>query len=143
MATKRSRPAKKTPTTKRQRAKRMAAPARKALILEEAGKFFAQHGFSGSTRELADGMGIRQALLYKYFTSKDELVDEVLGQHFDKEWLARCATAADKPQGERIAAFVTGHADDPLRLRLFLRAALDGVHFPDKTIRAAGLDALL
>ena len=136
----------KAPSTKRpirQRAKRMVAADRKAMILDEAGRFFAKHGFSGSTRDLAEGIGIRQALLYKYFSSKDALVSDVLGSNFNKEWLARTTSASDRPQDERLANFFAGHAGDPLRLRLFLRAALDGVHFSDKTIRAAGLDALL
>ena len=50
----------KAPTTarKRQRAKRMPGADRKAMIIDEAVRFFAQHGFSGSTRDLADIVGV-------------------------------------------------------------------------------------
>jgi AcrR family transcriptional regulator len=62
---------------KRQRAKRMPADARKAVILREAGGFFARNGFAASTRDLADQIGVRQALLYKYYPSKEALIEAV------------------------------------------------------------------
>jgi AcrR family transcriptional regulator len=62
---------------KRQRAKRMPAEARKAVILREAADFFARHGFTASTRDLADQIGVRQALLYKYYPSKEALIEAI------------------------------------------------------------------
>jgi AcrR family transcriptional regulator len=55
----------------RQRARRLPAQERRAAILLTAASFFAAEGFSASTRDLGESMGIRQALLYKYFTSKE------------------------------------------------------------------------
>ena len=61
---------------KRVRAPRMKADDRTTMIRDHAATFFAESGFA-STRELADGIGIRQALIYKYFDSKDHLINEV------------------------------------------------------------------
>lgn len=47
---------------------------RRDRILEEATKFFAEVGFSGSTTQLAERLGVAQPLLYKYFESKENLI---------------------------------------------------------------------
>ena len=64
----------------RQRAKRLPAEARKEIILKEASDFFAENGFAASTRDLADRIGVRQALLYKYFPSKEALIESVFSR---------------------------------------------------------------
>src|SRR5262249_27141983 len=51
---------------------------------------FAKHGFSGQTRELTNTLGISKGLLYRYFPSKDALIDriyeEVFLRRFRPEW---------------------------------------------------------
>jgi AcrR family transcriptional regulator len=89
----------------RQRAKRMPAEARKAVILKEASDFFAQHGFSASTRDLADRIGVRQALLYKYFPSKEALIESIFDHLVEeREQSPRSILNADtsKPLARRI-----------------------------------------
>ena len=115
----------------RQRAKRLPAHERRGLILKEAAVFFAENGFSASTRDLADRLGVRQALLYKYFESKEALIETVFQQAFSEQWTATWAAALadeNRPMAERLAGFYARYADDPenLRLRLFVRGALDG-----------------
>src|SRR5215213_3606855 len=56
------------------RAPRLGAAERKQLILSEAAQFFSEHGFQGTTRELARRLGITQAALYKHFPSKDAII---------------------------------------------------------------------
>ena len=119
----------------RQRAKRLPAHERRGLILKEAAVFFAENGFSASTRDLADRLGVRQALLYKYFESKEALIETVFQQAFDEKWTSSWASAlADesKPMADSLAAFYEGYGADPenLRLRLFLRGSLDGWPLP-------------
>jgi AcrR family transcriptional regulator len=115
----------------RQRAKRLPAAERKALILREAALFFAREGFSASTRDLADHLGVRQALLYKYFPSKEALLEavfeEVLAVHWAMEW-AKVLSDKSLSLEERLSQFYIAHleAEDGIGLRLFLRAALDG-----------------
>ena len=64
----------------------MPAHERRGLILKEAAVFFAENGFSASTRDLADRLGVRQALLYKYFESKEALIETVFQQAFDEKY---------------------------------------------------------
>ena len=115
----------------RQRAKRLPAAERKAVILREASLFFAREGFSASTRDLADRLGVRQALLYKYFPSKDALLDaifeEVLATHWVMEWAGVFSDASMSTE-EKLVHFYSEHLknEDGIGLRLFLRAALDG-----------------
>ena len=62
------------PQPVRKRAKRGTGAQR---IVDEAKIFFADHGFRGSTRELARQLGVTQALIYKYFPSKQALIDQI------------------------------------------------------------------
>ncbi|SDK34174.1 transcriptional regulator, TetR family [Nocardioides sp. YR527] len=55
-----------------------AAPPREQ-VLHAAAQLFVTKGFAAtSTREIADRVGIRQASLYYHFTSKDEILAELL-----------------------------------------------------------------
>jgi AcrR family transcriptional regulator len=48
-------------------------------ILDAAAELFTSRGFAAtSTRMIADAVGIRQASLYYHFTSKEELLEELL-----------------------------------------------------------------
>ncbi len=117
--------------SQRQRAKRLPAAERKAVILREASLFFASEGFSASTRDLADRLGVRQALLYKYFPSKEALLEaifeDVLAVHWVMEWANVFANQSLSIE-EKLNKFYTEHLrnEDGIGLRLFLRAALDG-----------------
>ncbi|MEP4193996.1 MAG: helix-turn-helix domain-containing protein, partial [Sneathiella sp.] len=57
--------------------KRMSPGSRETLIVEEAITFFAEHGLEGKTRDLAKRLGITQPLLYRYFPSKEKLIERV------------------------------------------------------------------
>jgi AcrR family transcriptional regulator len=114
----------------RRRAKRMPAEARKEVILKEASEFFARHGFAASTRDLADRIGVRQALLYKYFPSKEALIDAI----FDRVIRERTEGArgvldndASSPLADRILSFYDGMAAlaEGSGVRLSSRAALE------------------
>jgi AcrR family transcriptional regulator len=57
---------------------------RRQLILDRAGELFAQKGVSGTTvREIGDAVGILSGSLYHYFSSKDEIVLEILARYVD------------------------------------------------------------
>jgi AcrR family transcriptional regulator len=55
-------------------------------ILRGAVSFFAEHGFSGQTRELAHELGISKGLLYRYFPSKEALIERVYEKWFADYW---------------------------------------------------------
>ena len=123
----------------RQRAKRLPAAERKAVILRESALFFAREGFAASTRDLADQLGVRQALLYKYFPSKEALLEaifeDVLSVHWLMEW-SKVLSDYSLSLDERLAQFYIAHLEneDGIGLRLFLRAALDGWVLPKRRL---------
>ncbi|MDB5452406.1 MAG: TetR/AcrR family transcriptional regulator [Caulobacteraceae bacterium] len=59
------------------RAPRLSFDQRKLSILDQAADVFAEKGFNVSTPELADHMGIAQSLIYKYYASKQVLLEAV------------------------------------------------------------------
>ncbi|MEZ4647826.1 MAG: TetR/AcrR family transcriptional regulator [Candidatus Eisenbacteria bacterium] len=60
--------------------KRLSADERRAQILEVAGTVFAEEGFAGAKiRQIAKACGVTEALLYKFFPSKEVLFQETLG----------------------------------------------------------------
>lgn len=65
---------------------RMAPQDRERLIVEHAMRFFAEQGLEGQTRELARRLGITQSLLYRYFPSKDALIERVYEKWFNELW---------------------------------------------------------
>jgi len=65
---------------------RLSPAARERLIVEEAIRFFAEAGFGGQTRELSRRLGITQPLLYRYFPSKQALIERVYREVFLARW---------------------------------------------------------
>jgi AcrR family transcriptional regulator len=57
--------------------KRLPRNEREQMIVQEAIRFFAEVGFEGQTRELARRLGITQPLIFRYFPTKDDLIERV------------------------------------------------------------------
>ena len=66
--------------------KRLTGPEREKHIAQEAVKYFAEVGFVGDTRELAQRLGVTQSLLYKYFPSKEALINRVYEEVYLGRW---------------------------------------------------------
>ncbi|HJP39276.1 MAG TPA: TetR/AcrR family transcriptional regulator [Gammaproteobacteria bacterium] len=60
--------------------RRLSANDREQQIVEEAIHFFAEGGFGGQTRELAQRLNITQPLLYRYFPTKQDLIERVFNE---------------------------------------------------------------
>ena len=116
---------------------RLPRGERRRRLLQEAAVFFAETGFEGTTRALAERLGVTQALIYRYFPSKQALIDaalaEVFGDRWQPEWDSLLADAA-QPLEQRLTAFYCAyHArSTALSLRLFVRAGLDGQPLPGR-----------
>lgn len=67
------------------RPRRLDPEARREQIITGAVCYFAEVGLGGTTRDLATRIGITQALLYRYFASKADLVEAV----FERVFLGR------------------------------------------------------
>jgi AcrR family transcriptional regulator len=83
----------RSPVRKKTSAKprtRLAPVERSDQILRGAIRFFAERGFGGQTRELAQQLGISQGLLYRYFPTKEMLIEriyeELFVQRLKPEW---------------------------------------------------------
>ena len=116
------------------RRRRMAPGDRRSMILEQAAEFFASNGPAASTRALARALGITQALLYRYFPSKEALVRAVYQERFgDRQNPAWVETLRDRtrPLDERLVEFFASYIDrlSAADYRLWMRAALEGWSF--------------
>jgi AcrR family transcriptional regulator len=116
-----------------------AAPARRRLprgareerIVEEAATLFAEVGFDAPTRTLAKRLCVTQALVYRYFPSKQRLIERVIEQAFAR-LQSRVADPALRdratPLEMRLIGFYQGYLArvSSTSMRLFVRAGLDG-----------------
>jgi AcrR family transcriptional regulator len=112
---------------------RMAPLDRERLILDNATRFFAERGLAGETRELARRLGVTQSLIYRYFPSKDMLIDRVYQKWFAEYWNP-CWTdwLGDRQHSleERLLAFYRDYArilHNYEWVRLFAFSGLDGL----------------
>jgi len=69
-----------------QRAARLPRAERERHIIQEAIKFFAEVGFGGDTRELAKRLHVTHPLLFRYFPSKDALIERVYQEVYIGRW---------------------------------------------------------
>jgi AcrR family transcriptional regulator len=113
--------------------RRLPAEERERLIVEEAVRYFAEVGFEGQTRELARRLNISQPLLYRYFPTKEELVERVYHHvyldRWKKEWGAALVDRA-RPLEARLKAFYRDYSRtilDRQGVRIFMFAGLRGV----------------
>jgi len=120
---------------------RSTAPARRRLspeerrrhLIEGAISYFAEVGFGGSTRELAKRLGVTQPLLYRYFPTKDDLIQAVYDAVFLNRWRAEWQVLLEdrsKPLAERLKAFYRSYSEVAFTrdwLRIYLFSGLKGV----------------
>ncbi len=113
--------------------KRLPRQEREKLIVEEAIRFFAEVGFEGQTRALAERLGVTQPLLYRYFPDKSSLIDRVYHEVYLNRWnQAWGSLIADRsrPLRERLTIFYRQFYDTYYTyegVRIFLFAGLKGL----------------
>lgn len=125
------------PTSNPRQTDRAAAPRRRLApedrehqILQAAIDFFARHGFDASTRDLAKELGVTQPLLYRYFPTKEALVDRVYEEVFVRRWNPEWEEwLADRgvPLADRLKRYLKDYARFVLRsqwVRIFIYAGL-------------------
>lgn len=118
--------------------KRMSPEERENLIIKEAVLFFAEHGFEGKTRDLAARLGITQPLLYRYFPSKDHLIERVYQEVYVRRWNVKWEELiADRTLSleERLCRFYKEYSKavyDYVWVRIFVYSGLKGVDINDR-----------
>jgi AcrR family transcriptional regulator len=114
------------------RARRPSADERREEILREGLRCFAARGFSGTTtREIAAGVGITEAALYRYFPNKEALYSAIIESKIEGPPLIE-RLADDAARRDDIAVF-TGlargmlerGARDPEFVRILFFTALE------------------
>jgi AcrR family transcriptional regulator len=112
--------------------RRLAPEDRSNQILKGAIKFFAERGFGGQTRELAQQLGITQGLLYRYFPTKDLLIERIYEEMFvnriDPQW-ADDFKDRSKPLPDRLESFYQSYSGvllDSEWGRIYLFSGLEG-----------------
>lgn len=129
---------KQSPQRARVRKKRMSRDERESQIVSEAIDFFAEHGFEGKTRDLAKRIGITQPLLYRYFSSKDALIERVYQEVFVSRWSPAWEVLIadrDRPLAERLTQFYVEYSHavyDYVWVRIYVFAGLKNVGITDR-----------
>lgn len=113
-------------------ARRLQPEARREQIIAAAICYFAEVGFGGTTRDLARRAGVTQALLYRYFASKADLVEVVFERVFldrlSPSWITELRDH-DIALPERLCGFYRQYATAIFTyewMRIFMWAGLAG-----------------
>lgn len=121
-------------TAKPARRKRLDPERREQEIVDGAVRYFSEVGFGGSMRDLAARLGISHALLFRYFPTKEALVDRVYDRIYLSRWdpawdLLLADTSLDLR--ERLVRFYEAYLaaiDRPEWVRAFVFGGLAGVN---------------
>lgn len=115
------------------RKRRLSSAERRQEFITKAIEFFSEEGFESSTRELARRLGVTQPLLYRYFPSKDDLIEEVYQAVFLNRWKSEwdeLLCDRTRPFRHRLQAFYEIYTDAIFTrewMRIYLFSGLKGV----------------
>jgi AcrR family transcriptional regulator len=110
---------------------RLRAEERQQQILHGAIRYFSEKGFAGHTRELSQRLGITQPLLYRYFKSKQDLIDKVYLHVFMGRWQPQWVPLLQDravPLADRLVRFYREYARatyQPEWIRIYMFAGLE------------------
>lgn len=120
---------------------RLLPDEREKQIVLEAIRFFAEVGFDGQTRELAKRLGITQPLLYRYFPTKQDLVDRVYKEIYLTRWNPEWQDWIEDrstPVAERLKRFYTEYYPAIVNhdwMRIFFQAGMRNVGFNQRYLK--------
>lgn len=112
--------------------RRLPPAERERHIVEGAIDYFARHGMDAQMRDLAAHLGISHPLFYRYFATKEALIERVYGEFYASRWhgawdgLLRDETL---PLAERLTQFYAAYLralEDGPWLRIFAFSGLRG-----------------
>src|SRR5436190_254441 len=114
---------------------RMRAETRRSQIVSVAAELFASRGFSGTTtKEIAEGAGVSEAIIFRHFASKEQLYAAILdykvkqGTERLKAQMEEAASRKDDRAffGSLAFEMLDFHCKDRTFMRLLLFSALEG-----------------
>jgi AcrR family transcriptional regulator len=127
------------PATRPKR-RRLSPEAREREIVEGAIRFFAEVGFGGGLRDLAQRLGITHQNLFRYFPTKEALIERVYLEVYFNRWQPEWETLLrdrSRPLATRLIAFYQAYLPVVFRydwVRIFLFAGLKGVDIPQRYV---------
>ncbi|MGA7875109.1 MAG: TetR/AcrR family transcriptional regulator [Desulfoferrobacter sp.] len=87
-------------------------PMRKEIILQEAARLFRQKGYMAATlRELADRSGIKGGSIYHHFSSKQEILHEIMAFTLTNLFALEEETAGERNPIEKIRKAIRFHIE--------------------------------
>jgi AcrR family transcriptional regulator len=113
--------------------RRLAPEEREREILEGAVRFFAEVGFDGGLRDLAKRLGITHQNLFRYFPTKEALIERVYQEVYLGKWQPEWENllkAPDRPLELRLSDFYKAYVRSIYSyewVRIFVFAGLKGV----------------
>ncbi len=129
--------------------KRLTAEKRKSQIVRVATALFVKKGFKGTTtREIAHKAGISEAVIYKYFSKKEELYRAIISAKCDDDLGgSRLFSAIEGTEGRElfheIALFIINeNTRDQTLMRLLTQSALESTPLSEVFIKTKGLDLI-
>lgn len=128
---------------------RLSPDEREALIVDTAIEFFAEHGFEATTRELAQRLGITQPLLYRYFPTKQKLIERVYDRIYVRRWQpkwGRLIKDRKRSLTDRLIEFYQEYTDavyDYVWVRSFLYAGLMGLDINNRYLEIIRTNVLI
>jgi AcrR family transcriptional regulator len=134
----------KAPAKEKSVQRRLAPGDRQFLIIEGAIKYFAEVGFEGQTRELSRRLGITNALLFRYFPTKEDLVERVYQQVYLGRWHPEwdeLLRDRSTPLETRLRRFYKSYLSVIYTydwVRIFFFAGLKGVNINDRYLNILG-----
>jgi len=136
------------PAVKRQR-KRMKGEARRDQIVKVASRLFSKNGFRGTTtRAIARGAGISEAVIYRHFRRKTDLYKAIIDSKCTDESGQSLLMNSIKGKGGKevfseIALFLLNvHQQDPSFIRLLTFSALENQNLSKFFIKTKGLELI-
>lgn len=123
-------------TSAQRNVRRLDPSVRAEQILDEAARFFAERGFEAQVGDLAHRLGVSEGLIFRYFRTKQALIEAVYDRVFIRRWSESwLADLADRsvPVRQRIETFYLTYldaVDDSLWIRIAMHAALAGERMP-------------
>lgn len=124
-------------STRRAASQRRRAPE----IIEAAARVFAERGFHGATtQDIADVLGIRQASLYYYFSSKEAALELVCLKGVEGFFeAARTIAAHPETARQRLSLLIHSHLSPLLDRGNFVKVFLnERQHLPAESRRRIG-----
>lgn len=121
--------------------KRLTHAERRIQIIEVAMSLFADKGFKGATtRAIARAAGVSEAIIFRHFTTKEDLYDAIINYTVEKrshQWQQDEMTYAGQTDLQTLLltfarTFVQRNREDATFIRLMMYSALEDHKFREK-----------